>query len=72
MTTKLDVFDRPVTSASNFVLQWKDALATGRTTADDNIVEFAQLESGERQLNFRGDVVSPFQALGVAVAYALG
>ena len=72
MTTKLHVFERPITSASNFVLQWKDALATGRTTADDNIVEFAELESGKRQLNFRGDVLTPFQALGVAIAYSLG
>lgn len=69
MTTRLAAFDSPVTSTFNFVLQWKDALVTGSTTPDKNIVEFAELESGERQLNFRGDAVTPFQALGVAVAY---
>ena len=45
MTTKLAPFDDPVTASSNFVLQWKDELATV-TTADDNVVEFAELGRG--------------------------
>ena len=45
MTTNLAPFDDPVTASSNFVLQWKDDLATV-TTADDNVVEFAELGRG--------------------------
>jgi hypothetical protein len=52
-----------------FVLQCQNALSTGRTTVDESIVKFAQIQSGERPLNVSGIAATLSQAVGAAVAY---
>ena len=50
---------------------WKGSLAEpiGGGTPDDNVVEVAELATGQFQLNLKqGEGISPFQAYSAAVA----
>ena len=50
---------------------WKSSLAEpiGGGTPDDNVVEVAELATGQFQLNLKqGEGISPFQAYSAAVA----
>ena len=67
MTTKLALFDNPITSRKNCVLMWEQQPGIVGGDADANIVELAKVGDNSFQLNVK-DYLTPLQGFGLALA----